>query len=307
MSPTAAESAAQQVSHATLIASRDYCRAVTRHAAKNFYYGLKLLPTVKRSAMYALYAYMRLVDDIADAQAGDGDGRTTADRVAELERWRTQTQAILERCAPAEGSHPVWPAFYEAVHRFDVPAKVFDAIIAGQEQDLAGPVSFQTFAELEEYCYRVAGVVGLASIHVFGFVGGEPTEQLAVHRGTAFQLTNILRDLREDAARGRCYLPRAELEQFGVTEEQLRAGKASDPFDQLMRFQIERARSYYERSEDLVHRVQRDSRPTLVAMTQIYRGLLERIAADPRRVLRQRVSLSPWSKLRIGWKAMRSA
>jgi phytoene synthase len=300
---TAVESAAQGVGQATLIASRDYCRAVTRQAAKNFYYGLKLLPSVKRAVMYALYAYMRLVDDIADAHAGDG--RTTEDRIAELERWRDQTRAILEGCPPAEGSHPVWPAFYEAVHRFNVPAKVFDAIIAGQEQDLAGSVSFRTFAELEEYCYRVAGVVGLASIHVFGFVGGGATEQLALHRGTAFQLTNILRDLREDASRGRCYLPRAELEEFGVTDAQLRSGATSEPFDRFMRFQVERARSFYDRSDELVHRVQRDSRPTLVAMTQIYRGLLEKIAGDPQRVLRQRVSLSPWSKLRIGWKAVR--
>jgi phytoene synthase len=299
------QAANHEVGLATLDASRDYCRAVTRHAARNLYYGLKLLPPVKRSAMYALYAYMRLVDDIADADAG-GEG-TSEDRVAELEQWRAQTQAVLAGRAPGEGSHPVWPAFYEAVHRFGVPAKVFDAIIAGQEQDLAGPaVSFGTFEELEQYCYRVAGVVGLASIHVFGFIGGEQTEQLALHRGTAFQLTNILRDLREDALRGRVYLPRSELERFGVAEEQLRSAIAGVEFDSLMRFQIERARGFYERSEDLVHRVHRDSRPTLIAMTQIYRGLLEKIAADPRRVLRQRVALSPWSKLRIGWKAVRA-
>jgi phytoene synthase len=309
----AAQAVNHEVGHATLAASRDYCRAVTRHAARNFYYGLKLLPPVKRAAMYALYAYMRLVDDIADVEGGDGeggeerDGWTSEDRVAELEQWRAQTRAILAGRAPAEGSHPVWPAFYEAVHRFGVPAKVFDAIIAGQEQDLAGPVSFGTFEELEQYCYRVAGVVGLASIHVFGFVGGEQTEQLALHRGTAFQLTNILRDLREDALRGRVYLPRAELERFGVAEEQLRSAVAiaGVEFDSLMRFQLERARGFYERSNELVHRVQRDSRPTLIAMTQIYRGLLEKIAADPRRVLRQRVALSPWSKLRIGWRAVR--
>jgi phytoene synthase len=306
----AAQAVNHEVGDATLVASRDYCRAVTRHAARNFYYGLKLLPPVKRSAMYALYAYMRLVDDIADVEGGDGegegDGRASEDRVAELEQWRTQTRAILAGRAPAEGSHPVWPAFYEAVHRFGVPAKVFDAIIAGQEQDLAGPVSFGTFEELEQYCYRVAGVVGLASIHVFGFIGGEQTEQLALHRGTAFQLTNILRDLREDALRGRVYLPQSELERFGVAGEQLRSALAGVEFDSLMRFQIERARGFYERSDGLVHRVRRDSRPTLIAMTQIYRGLLEKIAADPRRVLRQRVALSPWSKLRIGWKAVRA-
>lgn len=283
-------------------ASREHCRKITRGAAQNFYYGLKLLAEPKRSAMYALYAYMRLVDDIADAD----DGRSAAQRVEDLERWREQTKSILNGRPPTDGGELMWPSFYDTVHRFGVPAKVFDAIIAGQEQDLEGKLAFQTFEELERYCYRVAGVVGLASIYVWGFAGGEATEQLALHRGTAFQLTNILRDLREDAGKGRFYLPRGELAEHGVTEEQIRSGAGGERFDAFMRFQIERAYAYYERSAELEQRVERDSRPTLVAMTQIYRGLLDKIAADPRRVLRERVSLSLWAKLRIGWKAVRA-
>jgi phytoene synthase len=137
--------------------------------------------------MFALYAYMRLVDDIAD----EDDGRSIAQRLADLEAWRTQTHAS----AAVEGinSHPVWPAFANIVQRYRLPIRVFDEVIAGQRQDLE-PAPFANFEQLYEYCYRVAGVVGLASIFVWGFEGGEQTEQLAIDRGVAFQLTNILRD-----------------------------------------------------------------------------------------------------------------
>jgi 15-cis-phytoene synthase len=165
---------------------------------------------------------------------------------------------------------------------------------------------FDNFEQLGEYCYRVAGVVGLGSIYVWGFEGGAETEKLAIDRGAAFQLTNILLDLREDAARGRLYLPRQELAAHGLTEEQLLNGTGGDNFDRLMRFQIDRAQRFYDQSAPLESRINRASRPTLVAMTQIYHGLLKKISARPRRVLAERVSLSTWSKLRIGWRAMRA-
>jgi phytoene synthase len=282
-----------------LARSRDYCRDLTRSAAKNFYFGLKLLPEPRRSAMFALYAYMRLVDDIAD------DRRSHQQRLDDLEAWGAQTQDVLNGRMPSGDAHLVWPAFFELVHRYGIPAKVFDAIIAGQRQDLE-PISFESFAELEEYCYRVAGVVGLASIYVWGFEGGMATEELSRHRGTAFQLTNILRDLREDAGRGRIYLPRPELAEHGITLESLRSGEGGPRFEAFMRFQIERARSYYAKSAGLENRIEAASRPTLVAMTRIYRGLLEKIAARPQRVLRERVSLSFWTKLLIAWKAVRA-
>jgi len=191
------------------------------------------------------------------------------------------------------------------VHEYRMPRRVFDDVIAGQRQDLE-PEPFDTFAQLHQYCYRVAGVVGLASIYIWGFEGGAETEELAVDRGVAFQLTNILRDLREDASRGRTYLPREDLQAMSVTEDDLRNGRGGDQFRRLMRFQIERAEAYYEKSKPLEERIQRDSRSTLVAMTQIYHRLLKKVASEPERVLRERVSLSLFSKLMIGWRAARS-
>jgi len=287
----------------TLARSRAYCRQLTKAQAKNFYYGLKLLPEPKRSAMFALYAWMRLVDDLADEE----DGRTVPQRLHELELWRAQTHRILDGSTDHgdDAGRELWPAFAEMVREYRMPRHIFDDVIAGQRQDLE-PEPFDTFAQLHAYCYRVAGVVGLASIYIWGFEGGAETEALAVDRGVAFQLTNILRDLREDAARGRTYLPAEELARFGATEADLRRRDGTKPFMDLMRFQIDRAEAYYTKSAPLEDRIQTDSRPTLVAMTEIYHQLLKRVAVEPERVLRERVSLSLVSKLMIGWRAARS-
>jgi phytoene synthase len=293
----------------SLAASRAYCEQLTRMQAKNFYYGLKLLPEPKRSAMFSLYAYMRLVDDIAD----DEDGRTIRQRIDELEAWRTHTHNILDghdhtqqgNGDVADAGRQLWPAFSEMVRKYQMPRSIFDDVIAGQRQDLE-PEPFETFDQLHTYCYRVAGVVGLASIYIWGFKGGDETEKLAVERGVAFQLTNILRDLREDAARGRTYLPLEDLAVMNVTEDDLRSTRGGKAFRELMQFQIDRAEAYYTKSEPLEERIQRDSRPTLVAMTEIYHRLLKIIAKDPERVLRERVSLPLISKLMIGWRAARS-
>jgi phytoene synthase len=153
----------------------------------------------------------------------------------------------------------------------------------------------------------VAGVVGLSSIYVWGFEGDAATEELAIARGVAFQLTNILRDLREDAGRGRVYLPREDLSSLNVTREDLLAGRAGKNFNELMHFQIARAEAFYEISAGLEDKISRDSRPTLVAMTAIYRGLLRKVAEEPERVLRERVSLSLLHKLQIGWRAARES
>jgi phytoene synthase len=292
-----------------LEASREYCEQLTRLQAKNFYYGLKLLPEPKRSAMFTLYAYMRLVDDIADNE----DGRSVQQRLDELETWRAHTHAILDgrdhttsgNGSVADAGRQLWPAFTEMVHDYRMPRKIFDDVIAGQRQDLE-PTAFDTFDQLNEYCYRVAGVVGLASIYIWGFEGGAETESLAIDRGVAFQLTNILRDLREDAARGRIYLPAEDLAVMNVTERDLTEARGGPAFRELMQFQIDRAEHYYTKSQPLEERIQRDSRPTLVAMTQIYHRLLKKVAVAPERVLKERVSLSLLSKLMIGWRAARS-
>lgn len=289
--------------------SRAYCEELTRTYARNFYYGLRLLPEPKRSAMYALYAWMRLVDDIADQE----DGRTIDRRIEELEAWRADThsaltggpQSVVDRNGHGvPAARDLWPAFCDMAARHSVPHKVFDEVIAGQQQDLQ-PLTFETFDDLYAYCYRVAGVVGLASIYVWGFHGGPETEQLAIDRGVAFQLTNILRDLKEDAQRGRSYLPRAETN-GSLRPEDLRAGRGDDAFLKTMRAQIDRAEHYYQLSAPLESKISADSRPTLIAMTEIYHTLLRKIAKRPKLVLTRRISLSVWAKLRIGWKALRS-
>jgi len=300
--PTVSASAAPVLDDARLANSRSFCEQLTRRAARNFYYGLKLLPEPKRSAMFALYAYMRLVDDIAD---GD-DGQSHQERALELERWRQETRAVLSGELPdPDNSHDLWPAVEEMVHTYRLPTHLFDDVIAGQQQDLQF-TGFAQFEPLRDYCYRVAGVVGLASIYIWGFEGGAETEALAIDRGIAFQLTNILRDLREDAANDRIYLPTDELAQFGVTADDLRSARGGKRFLDLMRFQIDRAESFYMRSATLEQRVSADSRPTLATMTEIYRRLLRKVAQEPERVLHERVSLSLLSKLRIGWRASRA-
>jgi 15-cis-phytoene synthase len=333
-----------------LVASRLHCEQVTRRFAKNFYYGLKLLPEPKRSEMYALYAYMRKLDDIADAE----DGRNHHQRVKDLEAWRTLTHQVLDGRLPhatttsaatvaapaahaihgngngngngsahgngngngngvvnghrvlhaAPGLPDIWPAFADLVHRRRIPRELFDAAIAGQHQDLGTP-AFHTFDDLHKYCYRVAGVVGVASIYVWGFAGGAETEALAIKRGVAFQLTNILRDLRQDAEVGRAYLPREDLAAHGLTEQDVLTGTGGRPFVDLVRFQIARAERFYEESAPLDSRIEREARPTLFAMTAIYHALLKKISRDPERVLRERVSLSILDKLRIASRATR--
>jgi phytoene synthase len=287
---------------ARLARSQEYCRQLTRSSAKNFYYGLRLLPQPRRSAMFALYAYMRFIDDIADQT----DSRTIEQRQAGLEQWRGHTHAALRGEPPADAQHLLWPAFTQTVQQYKIPPVLFDDAIDGQLQDLR-PVEPTTFNQLRDYCYRVAGVVGVASIYIWGFTGEEKTVLLAIDRGIAFQLTNILRDVREDAGRGRIYLPREDLAAANLDHQDLLAMRGGEKFDRLIRQQIARAESFFDKSESLDNRVARDARPTLAAMTEIYRGILKKIAADPQRILRERISLSTLAKFRIAWRARRFA
>lgn len=282
-----------------LEASRRWCERITRRAAKNFYYGLRLLPEPRRSGMYALYAYMRAIDDVADEAPSGGESRA----LRELDRWRALTHRALESGEPPDDS-PLWPAFIDMAARSATPVRLFDDAIDGQARDLTGG-AFATFAELDAYCYRVAGTVGLASTMIFGNLGGDAALDLAVKRGIAFQLTNVLRDVNEDAGRGRCYLPADELAAAGVAADELLVPERRAGVVGVLRTLAERAEGYYRVSEPLDGWIENESRPTLRAMTRIYRSILDRIVADPERVLRERVSLSLAAKLRIAWDAAR--
>jgi len=259
-----------------------YCRAVARSRAKNFYYSFLLLSRQQRLAMCAIYAFMRYCDDLSDEPG--------ANRVA-IERWRGELENALEGRFSA---HPVWPAFHHTVSRFGIPHQYFRDMIDGVASDLE-PRRFADFDQLYRYCYQVASVVGLAIIHIFGF-DTRSAPPLAEKCGVAFQLTNILRDIREDAGNGRVYLPAEDLERFGVKESELRAGNRSDRLLRLLEFEAARAREYYDEAMPLLDLVHPRSRPSLWALITIYSRLLERIRQKNYDVFSSRVRLSALEK-----------
>lgn len=275
-----------------LAESYRHCRDLTRTRAKNFYYGIRLLPEPRRNALCAVYAFFRYCDDVSDDELASGD------RAELLARWRAAADP-----ESSEDASPLLPAFHDAVQRYEIPLIYFHELIEGAEADLRVD-RYPTFEDLYGYCYRVASTVGLVCIHVFGFDGSPEALQQAEHRGIAFQLTNILRDVKEDADRGRIYLPLEDLERFGVSPDDLLAGRPGAAFGALLRFEVERARDYYERSEPLVERIEAASRSSLLAMTRIYRGLLERIDDLGPQVLHQRARLSTVEKVKLAGKGL---
>jgi 15-cis-phytoene synthase len=273
--------------------SYDYCRRVARKRAKNFYYSFLLLSAQQRSGMCAIYAFMRYCDDLSDEPG--------ATRAA-IERWRAQLENALEG---RFSGHPLWPAFHHTVRRFAIPQEYFHEMIAGVASDLE-PRRFETFGELYRYCYQVASVVGLTIVHIFGF-DTRTALPLAEKCGVAFQLTNILRDIKEDAERGRIYLPAEDLDRFGVSPDELSSGTRSPTFLGLMSFEAARARSYYDQSMPLLDLVHPRSRASLWALIAIYSRLLERIEKRNYDVFSRRVRLSAFEKSWILARALVSA
>jgi phytoene synthase len=260
----------------TVAESYSYCRDVSRRRAKNFYYSFVLLKTEQRDAMCAMYAFMRYCDDLSD-EAG-------AATIETMRQWRADLDKAL---AGDFGPHPVWPAFHHAVTRYKVPHAYFHHMIDGVSSDLA-PQTIATFEDLYQYCYRVASVVGLAIVHIFGFDDKKALE-LAEKCGIAFQLTNILRDVQEDIDLGRLYLPAEDLERFNVPPRKI---SYTPGFVALMRFEAARARAYYQEAMPLIKMVHPESRASLWALIQIYYRLLGRMEAKQFRVLDQRIRLS---------------
>ena len=274
--------------------SYDFCREIAKSRAKNFYYSFIVLPAERRRAMCAVYAFMRYCDDIVDEEAGEADKENRLNACREfLDRAYGET--------PADGGG-LLPAFRDTVGRFDIPRAYFDAIIDGAQMDLT-VTRYATFEDLYQYCYRVASAVGLVCIHIFGFNGAEAKKH-AESCGIAFQLTNILRDLREDAGMGRIYLPQEDLNAFGYPEERLQNGLLDDSYRRLMEFQVERARSYYDAALPLLPQVQSSSRACLAAMIGIYRACLEEIPRRQYDLYSQRIGLSPWKKISITARAL---
>ncbi len=287
-------------------ASFAYCTRVAREHGRNFYYGMKLMPQPRRDAMYAVYAWMRAADDLADEP-----GEATA-KAGMLDAFRQQTDAALDPGAavPSDGPSPhaaMWPAVAATFRSYRIQGRHLHDMIDGQLRDQT-QLRYADFPALENYCYHVAGTVGLVCLSVWGAADDEVARKLAVTRGLSLQLTNILRDLVEDANRNRLYLPADELRQHGLDDvillRMLTTGQTDARFDALMKQQIVRARDCYIASATLESHLDADCRPTCWAMMRIYEQLLEKIATDPRRVIRQRVSLSTPAKLGIGLRAM---
>jgi phytoene synthase len=262
--------------------SYDYCRRVARSRAKNFYYSFHLLSAVQHRAMCAIYAFMRYCDDLSDEPGASAEA---------IDRWSADMENALDGRL---SSHELWPAFHDTVQRFRIPHEYFREMIAGVASDLE-PRRFETFAELYGYCYQVASVVGLTTIHIFGFDSPDALP-LAEKCGVAFQLTNILRDISEDAGLGRVYLPLADLRSFGVSEDDLRNRNRSDAFVRMMQFECRRARSYYEESKPLLGLIHPNSRRSLWALVTIYSRVLDRIETRNYDVFTSRVRLSPIEK-----------
>ena len=250
------------------------CAEITRASGTSFYRGMRLLPKPKRDALFAIYAFARRVDDIAD-EGGN------LEQLEALRSWRDQLE------------DPVFAALDDACTRYPIPVNALADLIDGAEMDVRG-THYSTFGELEVYCRRVAGSIGRLSVGVFGSTEFELADRL----GVAFQLTNILRDVAEDLANGRIYLPQEDLDRFGVT-----LGVPGGDFAQLVRFEAARAQAWYDDGLQLLDHLDRASSASVAAMASAYRRLLRRIERDPEAVLTRRVSLPTWEK---GWVAARS-
>jgi phytoene synthase len=269
-----------------------HCERVARRQAANFYHAFRLLPPDQRRAMCALYAFLRASDDLTD-----GPGEAESKR-APLAEWRRQ----LDRALAGDYTDRLHPALHHTAATYSIPHEYLTAALDGVGMDLDTP-RYATFTDLYGYCYRVASVVGLACIHIWGFSADRAKEH-AEAAGIAFQLTNILRDLGEDAARGRVYLPAEDLERFGYSPEQLARGERNEDFRRLMRFEAERAYQYYEASRPLADLLRPPGRAVFVVMSRTYRGLLDAIVRRDYDVFSRRVRLSTWRKLWLAAQAL---
>ena len=272
------------------------CDEITRRAAANFYYGIRLLPRPKRQAMSAVYAFARRVDDI-----GDGEQLARDQQIAALADQRRRLAALSDGgwgavSLDATEGDPVIVALAHARWHYDLPLEALELLIDGVELDVLG-AEYETFDELVGYCRAVAGSIGRLCLAIFTEGDGNGSASLADDLGVAMQLTNILRDVREDRARGRVYLPAEDLRRFGATDFE------EERLAPMIAFEAARAQEWFDRGLLLVEQLDARSASCVLAMTGIYRSILERIVREPGEVLHRRISLGPWEKT---WVAARS-
>jgi phytoene synthase len=267
-----------------------YCQQKAAQSGSSFYYSFLFLPPERRQAITALYAFCREVDDVVDETSDTQIAHTT------LDWWRKEVARLLA----GQPTHPVTQALQPHIQPFGLSGEHLIAVIDGMEMDLT-QTRYLDFKALEHYCWHVASVVGLMSARIFG-ITDDRTLQYAEKLGLAFQLTNIIRDVGEDARRGRIYLPISELQQFEVPASDILNARHSERFEHLMRFQTERAQRYYEEAFALLPTQDRRAQRAGLIMAAIYRALLEEIAHDGFHVLHQKISLTPLRKLWLAWK-----
>lgn len=274
--------------------AHDYCQQKVAESGSSFYYAFLFLPPEKRQAIHALYAFCREVDDVVD------ECEDPAIAAAKLSWWR-QEVALLESADEAmQPTHPVMQALKSVRRNFSLPLEYFNEIIDGMAMDLEYS-RYPDFKSLSLYCYRVAGVVGLLSAEIFG-VTDRKTLRYATELGTALQLTNIIRDVGEDARRGRIYLPVDELQQYNVPAADILNARTTPEFLALMQFQAERAHSYYDKALSALPAADRSAQRPGLIMAAVYRTLLTEITTDGFKVLQQKTSLPPLRKLWIAVK-----
>jgi len=271
----------------------EYCQDKAARSGSSFYYSFLFLPPEQRQAITALYAFCREVDDAVD------DCREAHVARAKLQWWREETARLFA----GTPQHPVTRALSAAVDCYNLPEEYFLEILDGMAMDLE-QTAYTSFKDLALYCYRAAGVVGLLSAEIFGYEDRR-TLKYAHTLGTALQLTNIIRDVREDARRGRIYLPQDELAHFGVEPEDLLQPVTTDRVRALLEFQADRARDHYERALALLPEQDRYRQRSGLIMAAIYRATLEEIARDGYRVLEHAIALTPLRKLWIAWSTAR--
>ncbi len=268
----------------------EYCQQKAAASGSSFYYSFLFLPAERRRAITALYAFCREVDDIADEVTDIGIART------KLAWWRTEVANLFA----GHPQHPVTKALHPFVKEYGLDAARMNEIIDGMEMDLVYH-RYPDFESLKLYCHRAAGVVGQLSASIFGFTNAR-TLEYAEALGLAFQLTNIIRDVGEDARRDRVYIPQDELARFGLTPEDILARRGGDAFRQMMELQAQRAQSYYDLAYSKLAPEDRASQRAGLIMAAIYRTLLEEIRRDRYDVLDKRIALTPLRKLWIAWK-----
>jgi phytoene synthase len=267
-----------------------YCQDKAAASGSSFYYSFRFLPENRRLAITALYAFCREVDDIVD-ECSDANVALT-----KLNWWRQEIKDLFQ----GQPHHPVSHALTPAIQEFNLPAEQFQEIIDGMEMDLTMH-RYEDFKSLRLYCHRVAGVVGELSAIIFGHTE-RGTLRYAADLGLAFQLTNIIRDVGEDARRNRIYLPMDELAKFNVPASDILNARQTDNFKQLMEFQYQRAQEFYDLAFSELPQADRKTQKTGLVMAAIYRTLLEEIRNDGYLVLTQRTALTPVRKLWIAWR-----